>query len=157
LIVSVRVHSFILFSKNLRTNDHYVRLSRSSFVARELENRTGQTQDWRRRKSELHAELANLVEAVAKSGYHSPLVMKQIAERERELSKVTQWLSGSDPHHVERYLGDVRQFVESRFSQIGSLLYANVERARAELSRHVDRIDYDASRKRRQTVLHGFR
>ena len=71
---------------------------------------------------------------------HSPAVMGEIAKRETELSRIAEQVLGSGPNSVEAYATNLREFVHTRLADVRKLLYADVGAARAELSRHIDRI-----------------
>lgn len=68
---------------------------------------------------------------------HSPALLAAIAERERELSALTDRLLSTQPGSVEAELEKMRQFVGTRLADLRGLLQVNVPRARGELQQHV--------------------
>jgi hypothetical protein len=93
----------------------------------------------RDRKLQLEKELANLIGAIAATG-HSPSVAEAIGERERELRTITEQLLGNEQKAVTPKLDNLRDFVTDCLTNIRALVNSDVERARAELSRHVTQI-----------------
>jgi hypothetical protein len=89
--------------------------------------------------AKLEAEIQRLTAGLA-TGVHSPAVMGEIAKRESEISRIAEQVLGSGPESVEGHVANLREFVHSRLANIRRLLYADVGAARAELSRHIDRI-----------------
>jgi hypothetical protein len=90
----------------------------------------------RDRKHELEAELGRLTAAVAASG-HSAFLLTAITDRERELRDITETLLAERGESIESRLKDIRQFVTDRLGDLRKLLNADVQRARAELAKHV--------------------
>jgi hypothetical protein len=90
----------------------------------------------RERKAQLEQELAILTGAIAATG-HSPSIVEAIGERERELRSITKQLLGNEQQAVTPKLDELRQFVTERLMNIHTLLNCDVERARAELGKHV--------------------
>ena len=101
-----------------------------------MEDDLGRARD---RKAQLEKELANLIGAIASTG-HSPCMATAIGERERELRTITEHLLGSEQQAVAPQLGDLREFVTERLTNIRALINSDVERARAELTKHVTMI-----------------
>ncbi len=71
---------------------------------------------------------------------HSATIVEAINSRERELGEITQRLFAAQPDSVSGHVADVRRFVSERLGDIRQLLYADVPRARAELTKHVSGI-----------------
>ena len=90
----------------------------------------------RDRRGQLEKELANLTSAIAATG-HSTSIAEAIGERERELRAITLQLLGNEQQAVTPKLDELRQFVTERLMNIRTLLNCDVERARAELTKHV--------------------
>ncbi len=93
----------------------------------------------RRRSELLQNELRNLVAMTATCG-PSPSLIEGINQREQELKTITRQLLVSEGASVTNQLGQVRQFVTERLCDIRGLLTANVQRAKAELAKHVSTI-----------------
>jgi site-specific DNA recombinase len=95
----------------------------------------------RKRKAELQTEAENLAHAIAKSGYQSPVVMEQIAEREKELREITDRLlepKGS----VRTQIAELRAFAVARLRDIRKCLSSpdNVLAARTLLAEQFGKI-----------------
>lgn len=96
----------------------------------------------RKRKRALETEIERLIQALAAGGGSRPpaAVIDAINEREEELRSIgDRLLQGS--HDSIQAQGDVRKFVMSKLSNLRGLLYSDVPTAKAEILRHVDRID----------------
>ncbi len=95
----------------------------------------------RNRKAELQAEVTNLAQAIAQSGYQSSVVMEQIAEREKELREIADQLvepKGS----VRTQIAELREFTASRLRAIRKCLAnpQDVLAARAALAEQFGKI-----------------
>jgi hypothetical protein len=64
-------------------------------------------------------------------------MVEAIGKRERELRTITEHLLGNEQQAVTPQLDDLRKFVTERLTNIRSLINSDVERARAELTKHV--------------------
>jgi hypothetical protein len=93
----------------------------------------------RRRREQLQQELQRLVETVAKCG-HSAALVEAINKREQELADIAQRLFTSQPDSVSAHVSGIRQFVSERLGDIRGLLNADVQKAKAELAKHVSGI-----------------
>jgi hypothetical protein len=93
----------------------------------------------RTRARELEAERGRLVAGMAETG-HSKFLVAAITGRERELAAINHEISGKADGSVDAQIKDLRTFVETRLSDIRRLMGLNVQRARAELSKHVSAI-----------------
>jgi site-specific DNA recombinase len=92
----------------------------------------------RKRKAALQTEVANLAQAIAKSGYQSPAIMEQIAEREKELRLITDELV--EPRgSVRTQIRELRAFALGELGNIKRILSApeNITQARAKLVERV--------------------
>jgi site-specific DNA recombinase len=96
----------------------------------------------RKRKAELHEEVNNLAEAVAKSGYQSPALIEKIAERERELREITDRLL--EPRgSIRTQIAEIRAFAVAKLQDIRKLLSdpeKNVLAARSALAEQFGKI-----------------
>jgi hypothetical protein len=91
------------------------------------------------RKQEIEQQLARLAASIADTG-HSRFVVEAMAERERELDQLTQSLQTNPRGDVEQHVGNIREFVTTRLSDLVGLLSVNPSRARAELAKHTTEI-----------------
>jgi DNA invertase Pin-like site-specific DNA recombinase len=97
----------------------------------------------RRRKHTLEAEIKRLTDALAAaSDSRLPsAVITAINEREDELRTITDKLLEASRDSIQARVSDIRQFVISKLSDLRTLLNSDVPTAKAEILRHVDRID----------------
>jgi site-specific DNA recombinase len=91
----------------------------------------------RKRKLQLEAELARLVNAIA-VGQPSQSVMTAIGERERELQAITNKLLEPGPGSLRATLDELRTFAVSRLTKIRELIShpESIDLARAVLAEH---------------------
>ena len=112
----------------------------ASEVDRRLRESVADLGRLRARQAEIERELRELLRALA-DGY-SPAITAAIAERERELASITGQLLSPGPDGLQASLEGLREFIVSRLGNVRELLLSSdVERARAELARHVRRLD----------------
>ena len=104
-----------------------------------LSDLTNQVGRMRQRSEQLQSELRNLVAMTATCG-PSPSLIEGINRREQELKTITRQLLVSEGASVTSQVGQVRQFATERLCDIRGLLTANVQRAKAELAKHVSTI-----------------
>ncbi|MGO9256330.1 MAG: recombinase family protein [Bryobacteraceae bacterium] len=90
----------------------------------------------RQRREQIQQELRRLVETVAACG-HSGTLVEAINSREQEISEITQRLLTAHPDSVSGHVAKIRRFVSERLGDIRHLLNADVQRAKAELAKHV--------------------
>ena len=100
----------------------------------------------RGRKQQLEEELKRLAAAIAESGLYSRFLIDAIATREKELSAITETLVSTRPHSIDSQIEELRKFVISRLANIQELLKIDVDRARANLAKHVTAIRLVAQR-----------
>jgi DNA invertase Pin-like site-specific DNA recombinase len=105
-----------------------------------LSELSGQVARIRARREQVQQELRRLVEAIATCG-HSTALAEAIQIRERELGDITQRLFNDHPDSVSTHVSKVRRFVSERLGDIRGLLNADVQRAKAELAKHVTQIE----------------
>lgn len=91
------------------------------------------------RSEQIQQELRNLTTTVASCG-PSPALVEAINEREQELRTITGRLLASETDSVSAQVAQIRGFVTERLSNLRGLLYADVQRARTELAKHVSGI-----------------
>jgi hypothetical protein len=109
----------------------------------ELENTlaamTDSIETKRRRKDEIDVELSRLAEAVATQGA-SPALLNAIGTRETDRKAIEEalWSSGKDS--VQAALSELRTVAMNQLKDIRTVLRGQVQAARFELSKHVDRI-----------------
>ena len=97
---------------------------------------SGQVSRMRQRREQIQQELRRLVDTAAACG-HSAALVEAINGREQELGEITQRLFAAQPDSVSAHVAKIRQFVSERLGDIRHLLNADVQRAKAELAKHV--------------------
>jgi chromosome segregation ATPase len=97
----------------------------------------------RKSKSTLEAEVRRLTQALATGGSSRvpAAVITAINEREKELRSISDRLLQGNRDSIQAQVQDIREFVLSTLSDVRSLLHSDVPTAKAEILRHVDRID----------------
>ena len=71
----------------------------------------------------------------------SPTLMEGINEREQELKGIHRELLAGESKSVSSQVGGIRQFVTERLGNIRGLLTVDVQKAKAELAKHVSPIE----------------
>ena len=108
-------------------------------VKREVRKRLAAARDGiagiRRRRDLLQRKIENLVTAVS-DGYRSPALLAELGRRELELQAISDKLLAADETSLEAELREIEEFVLGRLGDVRTLLLADVQRARAELSKH---------------------
>jgi hypothetical protein len=89
----------------------------------------------RARRERLKVEIANLACAVA-DGHSSAALLVELGKRERELESISEQLLAADGTGFDARLQEIEQFVQKRLHDVRGLLFADVPRAKAELSKH---------------------
>jgi hypothetical protein len=97
---------------------------------------SGQVLRVRQRREQIQQELRRLVDTAAACG-HSPALVEAIGIREQELDEITQRLFTAQPDSLSAHVAKIRRFVSERLGDIRQLLNADVQRAKAELAKHV--------------------
>jgi site-specific DNA recombinase len=100
---------------------------------------SGQVSRMHQRREQIQGELRRLIETAAACG-HSATLVEAINSREQELSEITQRLFTSQSDSVAVHGAKIRRFVTERLGNIRELLYADVQKAKAELAKHVSEI-----------------
>ena len=90
----------------------------------------------RQRREQIQHELRRLIETVSAGG-HSGALVEAINSREQELGEIRQGLFTAEPDAVSAHVAKIRRFVSERLGDIRCLLNADVQRAKAELAKHV--------------------
>jgi len=93
----------------------------------------------RQRREQIQQELGHLIETAASCG-HSPALVEAINSREQELGEIAQRLFSTQPDSLPNQVAAMRHFVTERLTNIRHLLNADVQRAKAELAKHVSAI-----------------
>ncbi len=93
----------------------------------------------RRRKAVLKREIDNLVAEVA-AGRRSPSIMQAIADRESEISTITEKAVSSTPDSIRAQVANLRVSARAKLRDLRHLLSEDVHVARAALRNHVDKI-----------------
>ena len=89
----------------------------------------------RNKREKLKAEIANLARAIAE-GHRSAALLDELGKRERELDDISEELLAADGRGLDARLQEIEEFVQKRLQDIRGLLFADVPRAKAELSKH---------------------
>jgi site-specific DNA recombinase len=89
----------------------------------------------RARRERVKVEIANLAKAVAE-GYSSAALLAELGKRERELEDISEQVLVADGTGFDARLQEIEQFVQKRLHDVRGLLFADVPRAKAELSKH---------------------
>jgi hypothetical protein len=89
----------------------------------------------RNKREKLKAEIANLARAVAE-GHRSVALLDELGKRERELDSISEELLATDGRGLDARLQEIEEFVQKRLQDVRGLLFADVARAKAELSKH---------------------
>ena len=97
---------------------------------------SGELAHMRLRKEKLEREIRNLTEAIAENG-PSKHVLQGIAEREKEISSITDRLLASAPDSIETRIEDLKRLVEEGIENLGDLPGKNAPLAKQELHRHL--------------------
>jgi site-specific DNA recombinase len=104
-----------------------------------LSELSGQVGRMHQRRDQIQGELRRLIETAAACG-HSATLVEAINSREQELSEITQRLFTSQSDSVSVHVAKIRRFVSERLGNIRELLNADVQKAKAELAKHVTEI-----------------
>jgi len=89
----------------------------------------------RNRREKLKTEIANLARAIAEA-HSSAALLGELGKRERELDNISEDLLAADGRGFDAKLQEIEGFVQKRLQDIRGLLFADVPRAKAELSKH---------------------
>jgi hypothetical protein len=71
---------------------------------------------------------------------YAPAVVEAINTRQQELDEINRQLLATGPDSVSAEIGRIRPFVSERLGNIRTLLNADVQKAKAELAKHVTAI-----------------
>jgi hypothetical protein len=93
----------------------------------------------RRRKEQLEREIDRFTDAIAQGGPLESLV-QQVAVREAELKALTDKLLAASPNSIEGQVRAIRKFVETRISDLRTLLQRDPALAKSELQSHLSEI-----------------
>jgi chromosome segregation ATPase len=107
-------------------------------VTKEIDKASSHADDLRKRRAPLEAEIANLTRALADA--YSSALTGELARREKELAELNARLISGGPGSIQATMKELRQRITTRLTDIRSLLSSDAPRARAEISRHVDKI-----------------
>jgi site-specific DNA recombinase len=89
----------------------------------------------RNKREKLKVEIGNLARAIAE-GHSSAALLDELGKRERELDSISEELLTADGNGLDARLQEIEKFVQKRLQDIRGLLFADVPRAKAELSKH---------------------
>ena len=71
-----------------------------------------------------------------RDGHRSAALLDELGKRERELEGISEELIAADGNGLDARLQEIEEFVQKRLQATGGLLFADVPRAKAELSKH---------------------
>jgi hypothetical protein len=97
-----------------------------------------------RRKRELGKELKNLTRALA-GGQLSPTIMAAIAEREREITEITERVVSSNENSIKTRVEVMTATANAKLKDLRGLLGGDTTVARAAMLKHVEKIEMEAS------------
>jgi site-specific DNA recombinase len=89
----------------------------------------------RQKREKLKSEIGNLARAIAE-GHNSSALLEELGKRERDLDGISEELLAADGRGLDARLQEIEEFVQKRLQDIRGLLFADVSRAKAELSKH---------------------
>ena len=101
-----------------------------------LDNKIGRM---RQRADELKREIASAVTNLIACN-NNPALVDAINTRQLELDDITRQLLSAEPDSVSAEIGRIRQFVTGQLGDIRQLLTVDVQKAKAELEKHVTEI-----------------
>lgn len=114
-----------------------------SELGRQMENVDDELETLKRRKRVLEGEIQQFTSALlAAAATRTPeAIVAAINDRETELKQISGRLLESCSDSFQAKLRDIREFVTSRLGDLRKLLSCDVPTAKAELLKHVQRID----------------
>jgi site-specific DNA recombinase len=86
-------------------------------------------------KREIESAVANLIVC-----NHNPVLVEAINTRQQELDDITRQLLSTEPDSVSAEIGRIRKFVTGQLGGIRQVLKVDVQKAKAELEKHVSEI-----------------
>ena len=86
-------------------------------------------------KGQIESAVANLIVC-----NHNPVLVAAINTRQHELDDITRQLLSTEPDSISVEIGRIRQFVTGQLSDIRQLFKVDVQKAKAELEKHVSDI-----------------
>ena len=89
----------------------------------------------RNKREKLKSEISNLANAIAE-GHKSAALLNQLGKREMELDDISEEFLAADGRGLDARLQEIEAFVQKRLQDIRGLLFVDVPRAEAELSKH---------------------
>jgi site-specific DNA recombinase len=115
-------------------------------LLRELHGLQNKMERMNGRKLELEKEIHNLTQALAQ-GQLSPSIMAAIAQREKEISDITEHVVSSNEESIKNRVGRMRVEAKAKLKDLRGLLGRDVTVARAALLKHVEKIEMEPSGK----------
>jgi hypothetical protein len=88
----------------------------------------------RNKREKLKTEIASLARAIAE-GHRSAALLDELGKRERELDSISEELLAADGRGLDARFREIEEFVQKRLQDIRGLLFADVPRAKVELSK----------------------
>jgi len=99
-----------------------------------LEDTRSHLASMRNKREKLKTEIVNLARAIAE-GHRSAALLDELGKRERELDSISELLA-ADGRGLDARIREIEEFVQKRLQDIRGLLFADVPRAKVELSKH---------------------
>ena len=118
----------------MRYVTHVKKSNRNRFRFR-LEDTRSHLATLRNKREKLKTEIANLARAIAE-GHRSAALLDELGKRERELDSISEELLAADGRGLDARFREIEEFVQKRLQDIRGLLFADVPRAKVELSKH---------------------
>jgi site-specific DNA recombinase len=112
----------------------FERLLKSSLAG--LDNKIGRM---RQRSAEIKQEIEIAVSNLILCN-NNPTLIAAINRRQEELDEITRELLNAEPDSVTAEIGRIRQFVTAQLGDIRQILQGDVQKAKAELAKHVNGI-----------------
>jgi recombinase-like zinc beta ribbon protein len=108
-------------------------------LVKELENIGGEMDAMRRGKADLEVEIRRRTAGLA-SGIHSPAVMSEIADREREVSEISDRLVSARPESVRSKIKNLRDQAMTRIRDLRGYVNTDTQAARVPQAKHIEQI-----------------
>ena len=108
-------------------------------LVRAISRRSDQSAQYQKRVDAIQKQIRNCTDAISE-GRRYPSLMEKLSELEQDLADVKAKLGNSEPRNIHLELRDTRRFVEMRLRSLQSLLNGEPRLARAEITKHVQKI-----------------
>jgi hypothetical protein len=81
-------------------------------------------------------DICTLLDTLEAYWHRSTALLDELGKRERKLDDISEELLAADGRGLDARLREIEEFVQKRMQDIRGLLFADVPRAKAELSKH---------------------